>query len=108
MTTANVYQPGDQVTVTFDVLNTATGLYYDPDVVRFHYTDPTGADYIKTYLTNSEVTRLSLGHFALVINVPYATSAVGTWYYDAQGLIASVSVVVEDNYFVVKSLPTLL
>lgn len=108
MTTANVYQPGDQVDISFEVKNRLTGLFYDPDTVKFHYTDPTGTDYTKIYLTDLEATRTEMGHYMLAINIPYATSAVGKWYYDAQGLNGVVSVIVEDGYFTVKSLPTLL
>ncbi len=107
MTVINTYQPGDQVAITFAVTDN-TGAAYDPAAVRFHYTDAVGTDYTKIYLTDAVVTKVSVGHYKLIINVPYASASVGDWYYDAQALDGSaVSLLVEDGLFHVESIGTL-
>lgn len=105
--TVNVYQPGDEVSVTIAVTD-STGTAYDPYAVKFHYTDPAGTDYTKIYGTDSVATKTSTGHYKLVIYVPYTSASVGYWEYDAQALDSGGnSLLVEPGRFYVQKLKTL-
>jgi hypothetical protein len=101
-----VYQPGDNISVSFTVRD-ANGTLYDPTTVRFHYTNPAGTLSTKTYGVDGVVTKPSTGLYKLSIFVPYALASVGDWYYDAQALDGSGnSLLVEDGRFTVGSLAT--
>ena len=101
------YQPGDEIAVTIEIVDNL-GAVYDPAVVKYHYTDPLGVYYTKTYGTDAVVTKTSAGHYKLVIYIPYVASAAGNWYYDAQAIDGNGnSVLVENGQFLVQTIRTL-
>jgi hypothetical protein len=106
--TYNIYQPGDEVAIAFAITD-STGAAYDPATVRFHYTDPLGVDYLKTYLIDTAfVTKVSTGNYKLVIFIPYNNASKGMWYYDAQALDGSTnSLLVQAGSFYVEAIGTL-
>lgn len=106
--TVNVYQPGDQVTISFTVRDSNDTLY-DPASVKFHYKDAQGTSYTKIYLIDTDVvSKTSTGLYKLLIFVPYAATSIGDWYYDAQALNAGgQSIILEYSVFNVVDLETL-
>ena len=57
------YDVGDRPTITATFTSTA-GVLTDPSTVVFRWRDPAGVETGYTYLTDSQVTRTSLGVFA--------------------------------------------
>ncbi len=105
-TAPKVYEPGDEVAITFNVTDNA-GVDYDPATVKFHYINPAGTLSTKIVGTDSVATKVSAGHYKLLIYIPYAAASVGEWHYDAQALDGSAnSLKVEAGTFRVKAIRT--
>lgn len=103
----NHYDPGDVISVLFTITD-GSGAAFDPATVKFHYTDPLGVDYLKVYLTDSVVSKISTGVYRLLIYVPYMNNSQGEWVWDAEALDGSSnSLVVEHGWAVVDPLRTL-
>lgn len=105
--TLNTYDPGDTVKILYSPVD-GNGAAYDPSAVKFHYASPDGTDYTKIYGTDAVATRLSAGHYQLLISIPYTNTSAGEWNGDGQSLDGSAnSLNVEKFRFIVRRLATL-
>lgn len=93
---ANQYDVGDRVRVSA-VFRDLTGAVADPTTIVVMYRDPSGNVTTKTYVSDPEVVRDSLGGFHLDIDVDEA----GTWTYRVEG--AGAVVAAGETTFVAKS-----
>jgi nitrogen fixation protein FixH len=75
MATLAVYEPGDEVAITFNVTDNA-GADYDPASVKFHYKNPAGTLSTQIVGTDSAATKVSTGHYKLLIYIPYDAAAI--------------------------------
>ncbi len=107
MTAPNVYDPGTQVRI-IDTIVDGLGAPFDPDEVIYHYTDNQGNDTTEAYNDSDVVSRLNVGIYQLLINVPYTNDSVGEWTYDRVAKDGDgVELHTTDGRFVVKRLATL-
>jgi hypothetical protein len=95
--------PGDQIKVDFKNIVDDDGVPFDPPTVKFHYKAP-GQPIVTVTHPDASTTKIQAGWYQVIINVPYARTAIGAWFVDAQGLDGSaVSLIVESSKFEVVS-----
>lgn|SRR5678816_1542546 len=92
----NEYVKGNIVRLTVDPANPfkALGVTTDPTTVTIKYRTPTGTLVSKTYVTDPEVIKDSLGvfHMDVVLDMP------GEWWYRIEGTGACVAAVEKSLY----------
>lgn len=79
---SNRYDVGDRVVLsTSTPFQDASGVAFDPDVVRFRVKPPGGAAVTYVYGTDDEVARAGTGDYTCTIDV----EAAGDWNYRVEG-----------------------
>lgn len=79
---SNTYEIGDRVRISTETpFQSAAGVAFDPDVVKFQVKAPGTATVTYTYGTDTNVTRSATGDYACDIDVDTAE----TWFYTIIG-----------------------